>query len=159
MNAQSVIRKIDELRAIAVIKRPDIIAITETWTNDSVDDGYLKIDGYEIIEREDRVDTDRGRGGGILVYVRKEICAWKEAMRGGFCQCVCVKIKGSRNDVGLYVVYRSPYSSNVNDELLCELIRNMRGKLVMVGDFNFPGIKWRTGGSDAKGRAFYDVIT
>ena len=28
----------------------------------------------------------------------------------------------------------------------------------MVGDFNFPGIRWATGGSDAKGRAFYDSI-
>ena len=34
----------------------------------------------------------------------------------------------------------------------------MRERFVIVGDFNYPGIRWATGGSDAKGRAFYDSI-
>ena len=158
MNAQSVVRKMDELRAIADIKKPGVIAITETWTNESIDEPYLKLDGYELIEREDRIDTDKGRGGGILVFVRREISAWREVVNGNFCQCVCVKLKDKRREMAIYVVYRSPNSSTVNDDLLYELIRNIRGRFVMVGDFNFPGIRWGTGGSDKKSRAFYDVI-
>ena len=71
LNAQSVVKKMDELRTIAVMKNTDVIAITEAWTNESVDDNYLKVDGYELLERKDRADTDKGRGGGILVYVKK----------------------------------------------------------------------------------------
>ena len=61
----------DELRVIVNLKNPDGIALTETWTNSEISDDYLGIDGYELIERKDREDTDRGRGGGILVYVAK----------------------------------------------------------------------------------------
>ena len=28
----------------------------------------------------------------------------------------------------------------------------------LVGDFNFPGIRWGTGRSDAKGRSFYEEM-
>lgn len=157
-NAQSIIKKIAELRAVVEVKKPDVVALTETWTNSDTDNGFLHIEGYELMEREDRVDTNRGRGGGILIYVRKGICAWKEAVEGGFCQCVCVKVKGRYREMSIYVVYRSPNSSGENDELLCALMRKMRGQCIVVGDFNFPGIRWATGGSDARGRSFYETL-
>ena len=159
LNAQSLIRKINELRVVVVMKKPDVIAITETWTNDDIDNSFLKIDGFELLEREDRVDTDRGRGGGILVYARKELCAWREEVTGEFCQCVCIKMREGRGDIAIYVVYRSPNSTSVNDGLLCSLMDGLRGKFVIVGDFNYPGIRWTTGGSDAKGRPFYETVT
>jgi hypothetical protein len=37
-------------------------------------------------------------------------------------------------------------------------MREMKGRFVIIGDLNFPGIRWATGGSDAKGRAFYDSV-
>lgn len=157
-NAQSVIKKMDELRALVDEKKPDVVALTETWTNNDIPNEFLHINGYEILEREDRVDTSRGRGGGILVYVKKGLCAWKENVDGDFCQCVCVKLKGRSDDLSIFVTYRSPNSTRENDELLCALMNQMRGRFVAVGDFNFPGIKWATGGSDARGRSFYDTL-
>ena len=47
-NAQSVIKKIDELRALAALKNPDIIALTETWTHVEINNEYLHIEGYQI---------------------------------------------------------------------------------------------------------------
>ena len=158
LNAQSVIRKMDELKVVVDLKKPDVIAITETWTNDDIDSNFLYIDGFELMERGDRTDTEKGRGGGILVYVRKGICAWKEEVEGDFCQCVSIKIKGRNEDIGIYVVYRSPNSAIANDEKLCTLINNLRGKFLLVGDFNYPGIRWMTGGSDAKSRAFHETL-
>ena len=157
-NAQSVVKKMPELRALVAMKKPDVIALTETWTNPDIDNSFLHIDNYEIIERQDRVDTRGGRGGGILVYVKKGICAWKEDMDGGFCQSVGVKLKGNGRELGIYVVYRSPNSSRENDDALCALVRQLKGRFVLVGDFNFPGIRWSTGGSDAKGRLFYETV-
>ena len=139
-NAQSVIKKMAELRAVVDVKKPDVLALTETWTNCDTDNDFLHIDGYKLMEREDRVDMSRGRGGGVLVYVRKGICAWKEAVESGFCQCVCVKVKGRSTELCIYVVYRSPNSSGENDEMLYALIRKMRGQCFVVVDFNFPGI-------------------
>merc|ERR1739838_1178110 len=34
----------------------------------------------------------------------------------------------------------------------------MRGKYIIVGDFNFPDIRWEAGCSGAKGRKFYETI-
>ena len=157
-NAQSVIRKMDELRSIVEMRRPNVIALTETWTNEDIDDGFLSINGYELIERKDRTDTAMGGGGGIVVYVDKSKCAWKVEVGGDFSQCACVKVKGRRRDLAIFVVYRSPNSSKPNDESLCKLMKEMTGDYVVIGDFNYPGIRWASGGSDAKGRAFYDVI-
>ena len=65
-NAQSMINKLDEIRAVVKLQNPDIFAITESWTNDDIGNNLLQIDGYEIIDRQDRNDTERGRGGGII---------------------------------------------------------------------------------------------
>ena len=157
-NAQSIIRKMAELRLVVEMKKPDIIAITETWTHCDIDNSFLHINDYEIIERQDRVDTSGGRGGGILVYIKKGICAWKEKVDGPFCQCVCVRLKGRSRELGIFVVYRSPNSSRENDEALCSLMKELRDQFVVVGDFNFPGIRWASGGSDAKGRAFFETL-
>ena len=157
-NAQSMIKKMEELKIIVEMKRPDVIALTETWTNEDIDDGFLSINGYELIERKDRTDTAMGRGGGIVVYVDKRKCAWKVEVEGDFNQCACVRVKGRRRDIALYVVYRSPNSTKQNDESLCKLMKELKGDYVVIGDFNFPGIRWASGGSDAKGRAFYDEL-
>ena len=77
---------------------------------------------------------------------------------GCFEQHALVKLKGVTNDLGIMVVYRSPNSSVTNDASLCQLVKELRRQFCLVGDFNFPGIKWGTGRSDAKGRAFYEEL-
>ena len=147
-----------ELKAVLDMKQPDIIALTETWTNSDISDGFLQLDGYELIVRKDREDTDRGRGGGVLVYVAKRICAWKVVAGGSFEQCASLMIKAKNQDLGIHVIYRSPNSSSDNDASLCDLIKELRGSYILIGDFNFPGIRWATGRTDAKSRAFYEVL-
>ena len=58
MNAQSVLKKIDELKVKIEELRPDMLAIVETWTNEQIEDSYLWIKGYEVIVRQDRNDTE-----------------------------------------------------------------------------------------------------
>ena len=140
------------------MKRPDVIAVTESWTNTEISDDFLHLEGYELINRKDREDTDRGRGGGILIYVAKGRCAWKESVMGCFEQCASIKLRGKNSDLGINIVYRSPNSSSDNDASLCRLVKEMRGTYVCIGDFNFPGIRWGTGRCDAKSRAFYEEV-
>ena len=68
-NAQSLVNKIDELRVIVNINSPDVIVISEAWTNDAISDEFLNVGGYDINERRDRNDTDKGRGVGIMKNV------------------------------------------------------------------------------------------
>ena len=157
-NAQSVVNKMAELRAVVSIKQPDVIALTETWTNPDISNEYLSLDGYELMERKDREDTDRGRGGGILVYVAKGICAWKVEVPRSFEQRALVKLRRKSGELGIYIIYRSPNSTSNNDASLCDLVKEIRDNDILIGDFNFPGIHWETGRADAKGRAFYEEM-
>ena len=137
---------------------PDVVILTETWSNESVSNEYLSINGYEIIERMDRNDTDKGRGGGIVVYVMKDLCAWKIACNSEFNQCGMVGIKLNNRDLKILAVYRSPNSTKTNDDELCKLIESMNGSYVIIGDFNFPDIRWESGCSGSKGRKFYETV-
>ena len=68
INARSMLHKLPELQYIAQIANPAIIAISETWLDESVTDSEVKIDGYNIIRR-DRVT----HAGGVCIYVRDKI--------------------------------------------------------------------------------------
>ena len=85
------------------------------------------------------------------MYVRSELCAWSKETRTDFKQCVMIGVKtGVKEELGVYVVYRSPNLTRENDGKLSEWIRQLKGKYVIVGDFNFPGIEWKIGRSDAR---------
>ena len=104
------------------------------------------------------MDTDRGRGGGILVYVTKEICAWKMVVPGCFEQIASLMLKGKNQELGIHIIYRSPNSSSDNDASLCDLINELHGSFVLISDFNFPGIQWKSGRTDSKSRAFHEAF-
>ena len=56
------------LKAHIFEMKPHIIAITESWTHENIEEVELKLLGYEIVGRSDRKDTVDGRGGGVLLY-------------------------------------------------------------------------------------------
>ena len=157
-NVQSLNNKVNELRALVAVECPDVIALTETWTNENVANEFLHVEGYDMVVRKDRRDTVGGRGGGIIVYV-KDLFAWQAEVETDFNQCALVKIKRRVRDLGLRVVYRSPNSTRDNDADLCEWIGEMQRDDIILGDFNFPGIRWGTGCSDSRGRPFYEACS
>ena len=64
--------KINELSCAVASDKPDLIIITESWCNSSVENAQLTIPGYELQPelRQDREDTHHGIGGGLIVYVK-----------------------------------------------------------------------------------------
>lgn len=61
--------KFEELKSLFVNSKADIICMSETWLNESIDDSMIQIEGYDLIR------NDRNRhGGGICVYFRKNLC-------------------------------------------------------------------------------------
>ena len=68
LNINSLLSKIDELRAIAKKSRATVIGITESKLDETVLDGEINIDGYELIR------SDRNRhGGGLACYIRNDV--------------------------------------------------------------------------------------
>ena len=153
LNAQNILKKIDELRVNVNIVNPDVIIIVEAWTNDAISDEFLCIKDYELLERKDRNDTMGGRGGGLLAYVKNDLCAWKEEINSNFNQGGTIKLKmKEKGELIIHIMYRSPNSTKDNDHELCEWIKTMKGEYIIIGDFNYPAIDWETSRSDVKGK-------
>ena len=116
------------------------------------------IKGYDIVERKDRQDTGGGRGGGIMVYAKLSMYVWSVEVNTTFNQCAAVNIKLEKKELAVLIIYRSPNSNKDNDDKLCNWVKEISGQCILIGDFNYPGIDWSNGRSDAKGRAFYETI-
>ena len=158
-NARSVNKKINELKTIACDLEPEVIAVTETWTNQAITNDYLEIPNYVQIARSDRQDTKDGRGGGILVYAKSNINAFQKPNSSDFNQLCEVKVEALGGEsITIYTVYRSPNSSEANNSKLVEFIKTVRHPSILVGDFNFPGISWGTSTSNTEGQAFLEAV-
>ena len=141
-NARSINSKLQELKATAVDLKPDIIAITETWTNTDICNSFLNIPGYKIVTRKDRGDTTNGRGGGILIYARSTLICQEVSTPLDIIQTAATQVQLSDSSLNVYVVYRSPNSSTENNNKLNELLRTIPPNSIIVGDFNYPSINW-----------------
>ena len=64
LNSRSLLPKISEIRLLAEKSRAAVIAITETWLDNTISDSEVSIDGYSLIRK------DRNRnGGGVCIYI------------------------------------------------------------------------------------------
>ena len=126
--------------------------INEAWTNDSVTDAFLKIDGYELVCRHDRKDTNEGIGGGLLVWSKNSLKVSEnmEPSLENFNQCCSIKLPLSGGRVVTLVLvyrphnlYKSEDSEKMNNMKLCNILRNSEGPTVYIGDFNYSDIDWQ----------------
>ncbi|PKU31484.1 adaptin ear-binding coat-associated protein 1 [Limosa lapponica baueri] len=134
--------KQEELEAIIQQENYDIVAITETWWEDS-HNWSAAIDGYQLFRR----DRHGRRGGGVALYVRDRFDCLELNNVNDSVEHLWVRIKGkaSKADTIVGVCYRSPNQDLVIDEIfykqLAEISRSLA--LVLVGDFNFPDVCWK----------------
>ena len=52
MNVRSLLPKIDELSARISCQRTNVIAITESWLSEDIDDNLLSIEGFNIYQKD-----------------------------------------------------------------------------------------------------------
>ena len=137
---------------MAIDKNPDIILITESWCNPDIDNAFLSIDGYELQTelRIDRGDTKRGRGGGLLTYVKSGLQVMKMDLECQYVQCSKFKIR----DIVVYLLYRSPNAQPEAMAELTHLVKNAEKSSIIFGDFNLPEINWESGTTVARSREF-----
>ena len=68
LNIHSLRYKLDELRLFCDKHKPHILALNETWLDQSFTDEELSLQGYNIMRR------DRNRdGGGVAVYIAEHL--------------------------------------------------------------------------------------
>ena len=136
--------------------------MTETWANDSITNAMLNIPGYNLEPelRVDRADTTNGIGGGILIYAKNGLVLKPSVKINDFIQycCFSIEAENSSNDLNCIVFYRSPNSTEANNEKLNEIIKSAPENCIIIGDLNFPKINWETQtSSERKSRSFVEV--
>ena len=114
-NARSLCPKLDKLRALCDIEKPEVVCITETWLCDDIGESEASIPGYNCI----RCDRNR-HGGGVALFISDKLecqvtlCGPKEL------ECLLVSVFSTNNvneKVYLGLWYRPPSNSGALDDL------------------------------------------
>ena len=154
--------KLEELQLLAEGSGFDVVAITESWANSSIDDAEVALEGFRLF-RKDREREVEQKGWGVLLYVRNEIVACElTEIRNGRCEAVWIQArnhKGARICIG--TCYRSPTASKEENDALLEAIRLAAAKekcFLLVGDFNYPSIDWQEMSASGEGELFLDIV-
>lgn len=135
---------VDEICHHIVTEGVDILAVTETWLDDSIQDSEICPNGFSIL----RNDRNR-RGGGVAFYIsnllhfkpRLDLCV-------GNIETVWMEVfPGSKRSMLLCCAYKSPSIPNIGfyDSLISECDKGLssakQNNLTILGDFNSDLLK------------------
>jgi hypothetical protein len=128
----------------------DIIALSETWLNDSIHSSELFDDRYVVYRRDrDVVGTGMGRGGGVLLAVDRRLRArqlYADQLIARELDALWVEVTSPVSNVTIVVnvVYFPPNSRMQLYDNYCSFIENSNNfifkNLLLVGDFNLPEV-------------------
>ncbi|KAK4810957.1 hypothetical protein QYF61_013365 [Mycteria americana] len=151
--------KQEELEAVVHQENYDMVAITETWWDDS-HNWSAAMNGYKIFRRDRR----GRRGGGVALYIRECLDSLELNDGDDRVECLWVRIKGKANKAGIVVgvCYRPPNQDEETDELFYKQLGEASQSLalVLVGDFNLPDVCWKYNTAERKqSRRFLECVT
>ena len=135
--------KFDEICSIAHDVNLDILAISETWLNDSISSDTLNIQGFAPIIRLDR--QDGRRAGSVALFLSSNIaCKRRLDLENWDFEMLFVEFKISNTKFVCGVCYRPPNYSVETDLALLNHLQNCLDKIylqpntfvVLLGDFN-----------------------
>jgi len=136
LNVQSLMSKVDELRALlSGAKRPVVLGLSETWLDESVLDGEVSIPGYSQYRR-DRTS----KGGGVLVYVPESCHSRRRIdLESDKTEAVWVEVHLKKSTILLCTLYRPPNADALVLESLSNMIERASAEskeIVLMGDMN-----------------------
>ena len=147
INARSLLPKVDELIANLSVNTVNLVAVTETWLKDDIEDNLVSIRGYNIFRR----DRPHRRGGGVCVYLSEHIHAKRRIdLESDNFECLWLWLRPTRlprplSGIAVCVVYYPPGLPEHEHYLLNEYLTNSADTLcnqypncglVILGNFN-----------------------
>lgn len=66
-NTRSVRNRMDDVRLLLTLNQFDVLTISESWLDSSVNDSEVSIPGYDVIRHDHRGQNKRG--GGTMFYI------------------------------------------------------------------------------------------
>lgn len=136
--------KQDELCSLISDCLSDILVLTETWLSPHIlDNEVLQSCPEYKLYRHDRPNR---RGGGVLIGVRGSIQSVRIDTASCSLEMCWIHAKFDYSDFLLGVFYRPPdfvdFVPAFSDVLSLIRSRFPNKQLVILGDFNYPGIEW-----------------
>ena len=122
--------------------RPDLVCLTESWLNASIDDSLVRLKNYSIA----RSDRAKKKGGGVAIYLRDDIPFKEDTVSHMFnneVECLFVDLFSVK--IGVLCIYIPPHLSasslsmvhenmtTLLDNYLCKFPKN---RIIVLGDFN-----------------------
>lgn len=126
----------------------DVIILTETWLNNNFNDAELSLVNFNIYRRDrDSTSSVCERGGGVLIAVKKNLRSFRNILVHQDIEQLFVTISGDAGKVVIGAVYLHPRAPSELYYKHCEevemLLENNKHKVLIVGDYNLPGMGWR----------------
>ena len=136
-NAQSLLPKMDRLRALVDAQRPHIVCIVETWLSSEISDNELTLEGFQVL----RLDRNR-HGGGIIMFVHESLVPKVVVARPNNLELLIISVTNYANTckhhLGLF--YRPPSSGVQCLENLYHCLGSLDpscfSSFVIIGGFN-----------------------
>lgn len=133
---RSLFHKVDQISSFIKRNNFSILAINETWLDESISDNEISIHGYDILR------CDRNRlGGGTCMYIKHGL-KYKllEKIYDNIAESIWVLVESEKDKLVVGCMYRPPsadsaYYNSMLDQI--EKARMVSEDMVLLGDLNF----------------------
>ena len=129
---------------IIIIILLDLLARFRPRTINKLSEGDS--DAEYVFFRRDRSSTVESRGGGVLLYVREELSPVEFISLTEYPEHVWCRLGDvGRRGLLLGVCYRTAsqvFGYDINARLRELLIELKDDRVLLMGDFNYPGVDW-----------------
>ena len=134
LNIRSIVSKTEQLEHLLSDSNHDYLCLSETWLTPTTPSSVFSIPGYNVF----RQDRKKGKGGGVMIYVKEGIQCNKMDLPCEDLECVGISIILSPEmSYNVIVLYRPPNAKDVFFNNLSGVLKKCDGKeVVLMGDFN-----------------------
>jgi len=149
------------LRILASHHKPDFIAVVETWLTENHGDCEIDIANYNFIRR-DRKNDLKTKGGGIIFYFRQDLSIVDiTTTYNSNIDHLWIKVLLKHCRPILFgIFYRPPDCDEEQLNFLLEKMATCKTvNTIIIGDFNYGDINWRTNTSGSAGKKFLKFCT
>ena len=167
-NATSLMNKVEEFKILCALKNPHIIAVTETWFTTS---SIANLAGYTLYKRN---RNDGRKGVGVAIYVDNKIISYEiseEILSCSKIESIWITIISNKIKYLIGCINRPNEQTDMIEmnqifQTANNIVQiNNYSDLLILGDFNFPSIKWSNGfvddilsGEESTENQFVDIV-
>lgn len=137
MNTCSIFPKMPYIKKLISETNIHIICVSETWLNNTHTDAMVGLYGFNLV-RHDRSRTDKGRGGGVAIYIRSDLSFTVKhtSAAGEMLEYVFAEVATAEKSFLVGCAYNPPDSPS-NFGTLGNILSNaLYDDIIVAGDLN-----------------------